>query len=240
MKNNTLLIAVVFAFAATPILSATENLIVNPGFADVDLDGSFGDAWGAFGNADFNDFFGGNPHASLFADMPGNFGGVFQQGIAADAEAISYTFTLVDVRLEENIDCNAQFGIEFYDADDSTLLLEQLDAIDLSVTGDGLTFSITVDAVAGAAFVRPIIRFDDVQSTADGQENLFVFDTSLCANFDVLLGDVNLDGAVNLLDVGPFVTLLSSGDFQAEADINMDGAVNLLDVGPFVELLGGG
>lgn len=56
----------------------------------------------------------------------------------------------------------------------------------------------------------------------------------------VLLGDVNLDGAVNLLDVGPFVDLISAGGFQAEADINQDDAVNLLDVGPFVAILAGG
>ena len=54
---------------------------------------------------------------------------------------------------------------------------------------------------------------------------------------DILLGDVNMDGAVNLLDVAPFVELISTGVFQAEADINGDGEVNLLDVGPFVDLL---
>ena len=53
----------------------------------------------------------------------------------------------------------------------------------------------------------------------------------------VLVGDVNLDGVVDLLDVGPFVALLISGTFQAEADINEDGEVNLLDVEPFVQLL---
>ena len=56
---------------------------------------------------------------------------------------------------------------------------------------------------------------------------------------DVLLGDINLDGAVNLLDVGPFVSLVSSGGYQAEADTNQDGVVNLLDVDPFVAVLGG-
>ena len=55
-----------------------------------------------------------------------------------------------------------------------------------------------------------------------------------------LLGDVNQDGAVDLLDVGPFVDLLISGEFQAEADTNQDGAVDLLDVGPFVDILTGG
>ena len=56
---------------------------------------------------------------------------------------------------------------------------------------------------------------------------------------EVLLGDINLDGQVNLLDVAPFVELLSSGGYQEEADINGDGSVDLLDVDPFVTLLGG-
>ena len=55
----------------------------------------------------------------------------------------------------------------------------------------------------------------------------------------VLLGDVNLDGAVNLLDVGPFIQVISN-EFQCEADVNQDGAVNLLDVQPFVDILTGG
>ena len=53
-------------------------------------------------------------------------------------------------------------------------------------------------------------------------------------------GDVNMDGAINLLDVGPFVAELSGGSTLCEADVNGDGTVNLLDVGPFVDLLGGG
>ncbi|MEM9409902.1 MAG: PQQ-dependent sugar dehydrogenase [Planctomycetota bacterium] len=54
-----------------------------------------------------------------------------------------------------------------------------------------------------------------------------------------LLGDVNRDGSVDLLDVGPFVNSLVSAIYQAEADINGDGLINLLDVQPFVELLNG-
>jgi len=52
-----------------------------------------------------------------------------------------------------------------------------------------------------------------------------------------LLGDVNLDGVISLLDVAPFVDLILAGKFQLEADINMDGIVDLLDVAPFVNLL---
>ena len=53
----------------------------------------------------------------------------------------------------------------------------------------------------------------------------------------VLLGDINLDGSVNLLDVAPFVALISNGTFAPEADMNCDGQVNLLDVDPFIQAL---
>ena len=56
---------------------------------------------------------------------------------------------------------------------------------------------------------------------------------------NVFRGDVNRDGMIDLLDVQPFVDLLTSGEFQLEADINLDGVVDLLDVGPFIELLTG-
>lgn len=56
----------------------------------------------------------------------------------------------------------------------------------------------------------------------------------------VLLGDVNLDGVVNLLDVAPFVDRIATGTYQAEADVNQDGSVNLLDVDPFIDVLAGG
>ena len=54
-----------------------------------------------------------------------------------------------------------------------------------------------------------------------------------------IVGDLNGDGEVNLLDVSPFVDALVNGIFIAAADINGDGEVNLLDVAPFVDLLTG-
>ena len=56
---------------------------------------------------------------------------------------------------------------------------------------------------------------------------------------DVLLGDINCDGNVNLLDVGPFIELLSSGGYSPKADFDGDSAVTLLDVQPFVDALSG-
>lgn len=54
------------------------------------------------------------------------------------------------------------------------------------------------------------------------------------------LGDVNLDGVVNGLDVDPFVDVLLNGPYQVEADMNADGDVNGLDVDPFVAAVVGG
>jgi hypothetical protein len=56
----------------------------------------------------------------------------------------------------------------------------------------------------------------------------------------MVLGDVNLDGIVNGLDVDPFVDVLLNGPFQDEADMNADGEVNGLDVDPFVAAVVGG
>ena len=53
----------------------------------------------------------------------------------------------------------------------------------------------------------------------------------------MLLGDINEDGGVNLLDVQPFVDLITNGQFDEKADTNMDGSVNLLDIGPFIDIL---
>ena len=54
-----------------------------------------------------------------------------------------------------------------------------------------------------------------------------------------LLGDVNRDGFVNFLDISPFISRLSNGEFQLEADVNQDGDVNFLDISPFIGILAG-
>jgi cyclophilin family peptidyl-prolyl cis-trans isomerase len=53
----------------------------------------------------------------------------------------------------------------------------------------------------------------------------------------VTLGDINLDGEVNFLDISPFINILSTDGSQAEADIDLNGVVNFLDIAPFIEIL---
>ena len=59
----------------------------------------------------------------------------------------------------------------------------------------------------------------------------------IAISMNILLGDVNQDGVVDLLDVSSFVDLIVSGEYQAEADVNRDGVVDLLDVAPFIDIL---
>ena len=53
----------------------------------------------------------------------------------------------------------------------------------------------------------------------------------------LMLGDLNQDSVVNLLDVEPFVDSLTSGVLNPAADINCDGSTDLLDVAPFISLI---
>ena len=53
----------------------------------------------------------------------------------------------------------------------------------------------------------------------------------------VILGDVDQNGVVNFLDIPPFIVILTTSNFQAEADVDQSGAVNFLDIAPFVEVL---
>ncbi len=75
----------------------------------------------------------------------------------------------------------------------------------------------------------------------DGNLDMFM---ATCTNYHmfvntepILLGDVNRDGQISLLDVQPFVDVLSNGTCNAQSDINQDGVTNLLDVDGFVDLL---
>ncbi|TWT44588.1 Endonuclease/Exonuclease/phosphatase family protein [Phycisphaerae bacterium RAS1] len=64
-----------------------------------------------------------------------------------------------------------------------------------------------------------------------------------------LLGDLNDDGEVNVLDINPFTLVLAAPnsyrlqypwvDVEAVADINLDGNVDVLDINPFIALLAG-
>ena len=96
--------------------------------------------------------------------------------------------------------------------------------------------NMTVDV----GLIRDIVCFGD-----DLEGNLYVVDLGgevfkLVDGNMGLVGDMNCDGSVNLLDVSLFVDAIGAGAYVFEADTNEDGVVNLLDVESFIALLSGG
>ncbi len=53
----------------------------------------------------------------------------------------------------------------------------------------------------------------------------------------ITLGDVNLDGSVNMFDIMPFIQVLFTRSFQIEADVDLNGSVNFFDISPFCGVL---
>ncbi len=167
--------------ATTPLLAfSSQNLLVNPGFNDTG-DG-LGSGWGSFGATNFNEFFGeGNPHASFFADNPGNSGGVFQTGIAA-TEGFTYTFNLTDFLVEENFGGTISVALEFFESDDTTKISEEVNTLNLVLSDPAPapgSLSVTGSAPSGASFVRPLISFADADGSASASENFFVFEAEM-------------------------------------------------------------
>ena len=98
-----------------------------------------------------------------------------------------------------------------------------LDTFSVPLVGNGSTLELRIEF----EFSFEAVALDNIViTTAGGKKEL--------------IGDVNCDGEINLLDVSPFVDLLLTGGFSTKADITGDGNVDLLDVAPFVDLLTGG
>ena len=151
----------------------------------------------------------GNVLSGPFFALPANLNG--------DAEAVSLMPGLKTLMVAE---------------DDTNSLME------ITRTG-GLVQNLSVAALSAGSglFVDPdgiAVDFANnrmfVANKGNNNGNIMVFDIIA----DPILGDVNCDGIVNLLDVQPFVDAVVAGVFNAKADMNQDGIVDLLDVSLFV------
>ena len=165
-------------------------------------------------------------------------------------ETASLSYATLNFELAETATTAIQIGgtaIGEYDrvgarnaAIDGVLEVSMVDGFELQ---PGMSFSIVGVSLSTTG------QFDQLPEGAslgdfNGVELFITYEGGISGNSvnlytEFAVGDVNQDGQVNLLDVEPFIDLLTSGQFQAEADINQDGVVNLLDVQPFVALLSG-
>ena len=109
--------------------------------------------------------------------------------------------------------------------------------IDLDVTDDG-KYLYQLEGLSGEISVFAIEADASLSRVQDVAGFLPEVDTQGIVTFDrFMVGDVNGDGAIDLLDVSHFVDAVSSGQFEPAADINQDGAVDLIDVPLFIDLL---
>ncbi len=169
---------------------------------------------------------------------------------ADPAEANQINRTSIPGSFALPLDINGAYAIQFYFQTPFAAGANIADHIQMSLNGvDNVSADDRSDeAQAGGVWIN---QSDWISINAD-TDTVFLLESSSMselhspADYEVVdvmkftLGDVNCDGVVNLLDVGPFVDVISSGDFDAKADINRDNVVNLLDVTPFVSLLSGG
>ena len=121
---------------------------------------------------------------------------------------------------DDMIDLTMEVGVVPFDINDAQL----------SVT-DGV---LTVTSAINLDFEFEVLG----QTAIMNVDGPFVL-TGMLPDMTTLVGDVNCDGVVDLLDIGPFVDLLVSGGFSEKADANQDGQLDLLDVQAFVEILVG-
>ena len=65
--------------------------------------------------------------------------------------------------------------------------------------------------------------------------NIGYQDTSEC--FPILLGDMNNDGILNVLDIVQVVNLVLANEYEANGDLNSDGIINVLDIVQLVNII---
>ena len=149
----------------------------------------------------------------LFDDTVLNiFGGSFGQLFLSSADDSSVNFTGTEFFLDGDLIDDLEVG-------ETRLLDASLTLFTLSgVLSDGSEFSSPINRRFADNLQISITRVDSISEP-------------------VLLGDVDLNGSVNFSDISPFILVLVSGAFQAEADCDENGVVNFLDISPFIAIL---
>jgi len=94
--------------------------------------------------------------------------------------------------------------------------------------------SVVLNGGSGAQFQQAVEFGVDIVMT----HNVDGF-TRLLAEMTPLLGDCNQDEKVDFLDISPFISTLTTGDYLNEADIDRNETIDFLDIAPFINLLSG-
>lgn len=129
-------------------------------------------------------------------------------------------------------------NIDFASLDDGAVTitipgLGDFTIVDQGIEGDNFDDPFGVDFIPAGTPITIAYSTPDAES-ANLRINAFTVTTE---REEFVLGDVDLSGTVDFLDISPFITLLSTEGFQAEADIDGSGVVDFLDISPFITIL---
>ena len=165
-----------------------------------------------------------NINGGTFSDFAANVGSVVDITGGVFAERfLAFSGSDIEIRGSdfvldgEPLDDNLTFGIPF--------TITNRDVTLSGVFADGSAFSFDLNSVTFAP-----------------DEDLFEPSATLAVTLisefpQIMLGDCDLDGDVDFLDIPPFIAVLASNGFLAEADCNEDGVVTFLDIPPFIAIL---
>ena len=201
------------------------------GSANVGIDGS--DTWGVvFGDTaefsapagfGFQSFNFHNTQTTADVIINGN-------GNGATAFTPASEFGFIINRLEEVVQADGSTAVEVVASTERILLTEAG-----SPKEGWFEYDLAGTEVAGASKIS--FEFFSTDTNDFGVVTPTYFAVDNIELVERLLGDVNVDGTVNFLDISPFIVLLASRDFQFEADVNGDSDVNFLDISPFISIL---
>ncbi len=148
-------------------------------------------------------------------------------------------FFEVDFSATTNCVCLNMRDANFLPGDPSTGVIEAYDSSGTLI--DSVTVELeSVFEYQTVCLTRAFADIASIRAYGSGADFDAGANLTLLTYNKIVFGDVNCDGVVNLLDVAPFIEVISEGGFDPKADINADGQVNLLDVAPFIEILSGG
>ncbi|MDB3868441.1 dockerin type I repeat-containing protein [Candidatus Marinimicrobia bacterium] len=65
----------------------------------------------------------------------------------------------------------------------------------------------------------------------------YIYDSSYCEEIEFLLGDINGDSSINVLDIIEVINLILEGEYNLVVDMNYDHEVNVLDIVVIVDII---
>ena len=149
-------------------------------------------------------------------------------------EPVKHNFFMAAATFFNNASAEAKYTLE-YSVDNGTtwnkaLTIEGTDAA--LIPGSSIT-----QAIWQLNLSKNQPALFRIAMTGGGSAATYVDDFILRFDDMTAVGDVNVDGEVNIADVNSVIDMIISGNVQAVGDVNGDGEVNIADINALIDLI---